>query len=856
MRQITNRRFINAGLQPLESRLVLTAAFVPHDIDTGESGIRGVSVAILADLDSDGDLDIVTVAEDPEHSIAERSKLTWLENDGGGSFGEPKIVGTGLNDIHSLSAIDFDGDQDVDLLFSDRRTDEIGWFENQGDAQFGNKQVIAIDEDLGLCTFDCNSAIEIKATDFDSDGDLDVLSSSTKNSTVGWYENQGDEEFGSLQILAQPEAGSGAFSFAHGNIADADFDGDGDMDILVTTKIDNQIVWYERNNGSSFVGHEIARSSVARFNDVLVADFDGDGDPDVVSSYLVPGTASESKLVWFENQGGGKFGEQTTIATDENAFYRYLDSVDFDRDGDLDLISTSSFFEFNQIAWHENNGQAGFQSPQIVSDAGIWASVVMAGDLNGDGHVDVVNTTRSNIRRDGVSPEIYWYSNDGTNQFSDPNLIIRTLAGPGLADSGDFDGDGDADIVTFSPLDRVIAWHENTGSGDFNLPIEVDPGFDNAQTIIATDLDGDGDTDILAANEKQVAWFSNQGAGSFTDRITISNQVVMRAFAATDFDGDGDLDFIMDRNVENIVWVENLGASQFSSPKPVFSGSSPIIYVNSADLNGDGKSDVISYAARQDTFTWYAQNDNGEFGDGMVIEHPQLDNPDTAYPADFDADGDTDLLIVSDYNLAWFENQGGDFSERHEVWAPSGFFRTISSEDAFYVGDVDDDGDIDITSSSQQGVVWFENDGAGNFSDQIVIESGVVGSSVHLRDIDRDGRTDIISSSINDNRLTWYEQRTLFDTNDDGRFDSSDLIKIFQAGEYEDNIANNSTFDEGDWNGDGDFDSTDLVLAFQVGTYSSEARKLSNIQAVVDLLFDDDRFDSSQPEIDAAESVE
>ena len=57
------------------------------------------------------------------------------------------------------------------------------------------------------------------------------------------------------------------------------------------------------------------------------------------------------------------------------------------------------------------------------------------------------------------------------------------------------------------------------------------------------------------------------------------------------------------------------------------------------------------------------------------------------------------------------------------------------------------------------------------------------------------------------------------DANGDGRFDSSDLVAVFVAGEYEDAIPGNSTFAEGDWNGDGDFDSRDMVYVFQLGTY-------------------------------------
>ncbi len=61
------------------------------------------------------------------------------------------------------------------------------------------------------------------------------------------------------------------------------------------------------------------------------------------------------------------------------------------------------------------------------------------------------------------------------------------------------------------------------------------------------------------------------------------------------------------------------------------------------------------------------------------------------------------------------------------------------------------------------------------------------------------------------------------DSNRDGVFDSGDLVTVFVAGEYEDDIPDNSTFEEGDWNGDGDFDSGDLVEAFRLGHYVAGA---------------------------------
>ncbi|MCA9215329.1 MAG: right-handed parallel beta-helix repeat-containing protein, partial [Planctomycetales bacterium] len=60
----------------------------------------------------------------------------------------------------------------------------------------------------------------------------------------------------------------------------------------------------------------------------------------------------------------------------------------------------------------------------------------------------------------------------------------------------------------------------------------------------------------------------------------------------------------------------------------------------------------------------------------------------------------------------------------------------------------------------------------------------------------------------------------------DGRFDSTDFVVVFQAGEYEDAEVGNSTWAEGDWNGDGDFTTVDLVLAFQAATYESSLAKI------------------------------
>ena len=61
------------------------------------------------------------------------------------------------------------------------------------------------------------------------------------------------------------------------------------------------------------------------------------------------------------------------------------------------------------------------------------------------------------------------------------------------------------------------------------------------------------------------------------------------------------------------------------------------------------------------------------------------------------------------------------------------------------------------------------------------------------------------------------------DANVDGQFDTSDLVQVLQAGEYEDGVVGNSTWAEGDWNCDREFDTADLVAALQTGRYETAA---------------------------------
>jgi len=78
------------------------------------------------------------------------------------------------------------------------------------------------------------------------------------------------------------------------------------------------------------------------------------------------------------------------------------------------------------------------------------------------------------------------------------------------------------------------------------------------------------------------------------------------------------------------------------------------------------------------------------------------------------------------------------------------------------------------------------------------------------QDLDQDDLTIMVRDVL---------QATFGDTNLDGQFDSADLVRVLQAGVYEDDTADNAAWETGDWNCDGDFTTRDLVLAFIWGNY-------------------------------------
>ena len=355
------------------------------------------------------------------------------------TFSDAIVIQETLTDgAVSVYAADLDGDEDLDVLSASSRDDKIAWYENtNGQGGFGPQRVI---------TTSADQAQSVYAADLDGDGDLDVLSASYRDNKIAWYENtDGQGGFGPQQLITTLAEGAlSVYAF--------DMDGDGDFDVLSGSSYTgyDQINWYENTDGQGSFGEPQGLTNpVNDLESVYAADLDGDGDIDVLSAYSWDGW-----IVWYENTDGqGSFGPPQVITTLADGV-RSVYAVDLDGDGDTDVLSAS--FDDDKIAWYRNtDGQGSFGSQQLITTSADEARSVYAADLDDDGDFDVLSASSRDNR-------IAWYENiDTEGNFGPQQLITTSASGARCVYAADLDGDGDTDVLSASYDDDKIAWHEN-----------------------------------------------------------------------------------------------------------------------------------------------------------------------------------------------------------------------------------------------------------------------------------------------------------------------------------------------------------------------------------------------------------
>ena len=318
------------------------------------------------------------------------------------------------------------------------------------------------------------------------------------------------------------------------------------------------------------------------------------------------------------------FGPQEVITTSaDNA--RSVYATDLDGDGDADVLSASATDD--KIAWYENLGGGSFGPQQVITTSADFATSVYATDLDGDGDADVLSASL-------FDDKIAWYENLGTGSFG-PSQVITTLVNNAWSVyATDLDGDGDADVLSASEFDDKIAWYENLGGGVFGSQEVITDSADGAGSVYATDLDGDGDADVLSAsyNDDKIAWYENSTiiandncSGAFPIGI---GETVFTSVKAGDsgvdmgcvFAGEtSDVWFSYTASSDSPLTID-LSGSSYDTGAAVWTGEcGALTQVGCNDDGGDGLTSRLSFTASAGT-TYYLQVGgwNGASGDGVI----------------------------------------------------------------------------------------------------------------------------------------------------------------------------------------------------------------------------------------------
>lgn len=358
------------------------------------------------------------------------------------TFGSQQVISIEADGAQAVFAADLDDDGDLDVLSASNEDDKIAWYENtNGQGLFGPETIITTEADF---------AESVYATDLDGDNDIDVLSCSSNDHKIAWYENtDGQGTFGPQQVIS-----TGVFWA--GSVHATDIDGDGDSDVLATDAYNDEVIWYENTDGQgSFGPGQLITSAADRAQDVFAVDVDGDSDPDVLSA-----SSGDDKIAWYANTDGlGSFGPQQVITTDAEAA-RSVYAADVDGDGDFDVLSASA--SDRTIAWFENtNGAGAFGAKQVIDDqaSASFGNTLFAADVDGDGDIDILASFAI------FDSDVRWYENvDGAGSFGPAQLISTAVEEARAVYAADLDGDGDLDVLSASHLDDKIAWYENVTS--------------------------------------------------------------------------------------------------------------------------------------------------------------------------------------------------------------------------------------------------------------------------------------------------------------------------------------------------------------------------------------------------------
>jgi hypothetical protein len=535
--------------------------------------------AALVDADGDGLLDVVVGERTGDPMLVGR--IVAHVSDGLGGFAPPVVV----TPIAFYPIVDNVGDVDGDMI-DDLAAAQIN--SDRAQLLLGSPTGLAAPIEVGFT----GGTSSILFEDLDGDGLKDVAATMIDLGAVAVRLATGPLAFGPQVTYnvgqlprsietgtfgSGPEVdllcsnirdvsilhgdGTGAFRGARGYAIGSepqflrivDMDMDGIADVVSVDQFQNKVVFMKGVGGGVFenMGQiPLAATTTETAGYLIIADFDEDGAPDVVTTV---NSADEVRLM--RNSGSLPFSMPTTNdSTSVGNSPLGLDAVDLDADGHLDIVVANNGDNTIQVLLGAGDGTF---APQPVIAAPFRPAVVLGGDWNRDGHLDVAVSTGS---PGGTDTHLLVYRGDGSGalvleaQQPLPNFasVLRV---------GDFDEDGFEDIAASQPAihSQHVLVLFNRGSFVFDSST-VQVGF-RMGTIEVFDVDRDGHLDLIVPlRDGELVLALGDGRGGFPELLPPAGEQFPVPFGAassafSDVDGDGAPDLLIVSPDNPHLWV-------------------------------------------------------------------------------------------------------------------------------------------------------------------------------------------------------------------------------------------------------------------------------------------------------------